>query len=500
MKEKSEYKGIFKSTFLFSAVRVIQIILAIIKNKVVAILLGPEGVGIIGILSSSISLLQTGGGLGVSQSAVRDISEANSCDEKPRLYRTISLTYRIIFYTCLFGCLITIFLSPQLSKWTFGDRSYTIAYLWLSIVVGLNILTEGQMAILKGMRQLRAMAKASIIGSIVGLFTAVPMYYFFGKAGIVPSLIITAISSVFFSNYFVRRIKYDKIFLSRKKISKESSLMLKMGVALMFVDFLSLLFDLVIAAYIRSNGGLEIVGYYRAGTTIITNYFGIVLTAMTTDYYPRISAVHFDNDKLQEEVNKQSEVGLILIFPMAVIFVFLSPLIMQLLYTKDFIQSVSYTDFAIFGIILAICSNNLAMILMAKQVTKIFTIVSLTGRLILIPIYIVFYYYFGLLGLGISFLINIIFQLVTYALINYRKYDIKLNVALYKQLSIILTTLTVAILFRNIDNLLIKYLLGFCIFLFACLYSNRNIKEVMNIDIWTYIKNKFNKPTSNFNS
>ena len=49
MSEKtSSYSGIFKSTFLFGFVQVVRILVGVIKNKVVAILLGAEGMGIYG--------------------------------------------------------------------------------------------------------------------------------------------------------------------------------------------------------------------------------------------------------------------------------------------------------------------------------------------------------------------------------------------------------------------------------------------------------------------
>lgn len=490
MKEQSSYKGILKSTFLFSFVKVFQILTGIIKNKIVAVLLGAEGVGIIGILSNSISLLQTGADLGVSQSAVRDISEANGCNDKIKFSRIISLTNKVIQFTCLFGLLITIILSPLLSKWTFGDKSYTVAYIFLALAVALNILTEGQLAILKGMRQLRALAKASMIGSFVGLITAVPLYFLFGKAGIVPSLIITAFSGIFFSNYFVRKIKFDSTKLTLKEIFLEASPMVKMGIALMFVGFLGLLFDLIIASYIRSHGGLEVVGYYRAGTTIIASYFGIVLTAMTTDYYPRISAVHTDNIKLQDELNKQSEVGLIMIFPIAVLFVFLSPLLIQLLYSKEFINTIAYTDYAILGIILVLLSNNLGMMLLAKQAAKIFTVYSISHRIVFLPIYIISYNLYGLMGLGISYVMNASVQLLAYSLINKNRYNIRLKKRLNKQLLIVILIVTITIFLRNIENALLKYILGLCMLLFSCIYSYKKINSVMNIDLWRYLKNK----------
>ncbi|MDD3195071.1 MAG: oligosaccharide flippase family protein [Paludibacter sp.] len=490
MTENSSYKEIYKSTFLFSFVKVFQILIGILKNKVIAILLGPEGVGIIGILMNTVNLLQTGGGLGISRSAVRDISEANGSGNSAKFSRIISLTNRVILFTCLLGFIVTVFLSPVLSQWTFGDKNYTVSYLWLALVVGLNILTEGQLAILMGMRQLRALAKASMIGSIVGLITTIPLYYIFGKTGIVPGLIITAFSAVFFSNYFVRKIKYDKTTITLKQISKEASPMVRMGVALMFVGFLGLAFNLIIVAYIRSCGGLADVGLYQAGTTIIASYFGVVLTAMTTDYYPRISTVHNDNVKLQDELNRQSEVGLILIFPIAVLFVFLSPILIKILYSSEFLQTITYTDYAILGTILVVCSNSLGMILLAKQDAKTFTLYSLLHQLVFLPIYIFFYTYYALLGLGIVFLINVSVQFLAYILINRFKYNICFKRKLYKQLLLVFSAVLLTIIVRKIDDYLIKYLLGGSIFIFSCLYSYSSIRNEMNINPFHYIRNK----------
>jgi PST family polysaccharide transporter len=491
MTEKSSYKEIYKSTFLFSFVKIFQILIGIVKNKVIAILLGPEGVGVIGILTNTINLIQTGAGLGISRSAVRDVSEANGSGDSKRFSNIISLTNRLIIFTCLLGCVITVFLSPFLSEWTFGNENYTVAYVWLGLVVGLNIITDGQLAILTGMRQLRALALASMIGSVIGLITSIPLYYIYGKSGIVPGLIITALSSVFFSMYFVRKIKYDRIILTLKQISQNAAPMVKMGIALMFVGFLGLAFDLIIASFIRLHGGLVDVGLYRAGTTIISGYFGIILTAMTTDYYPRISAVHNNNLKIQEELNKQTEVGLILIFPIAVLFVFLSPLLIQILYTKEFLKTIAYTDYAILGTILVIFSNSLGMIFLAKQAAKIFTVYSLVHQLLFLPLYFIFYKQYALQGLGIVFLINVAVQFIAYILINKLKYNISLYWKLYKQLILVFTCVLLTIFIREIDASTTKYIIGGGMFVFSCFYSYKSIKSEMNINPIKFIREKF---------
>lgn len=490
MSEEKAYTNIFKTTFLFGFVQVFNILVKVGTNKAVALLLGAEGMGIIGLFNSATGMIKTGAGLGVSQSAIRDISEANGSSNHKRFSRIISLTNKVIIFTCLLGIIITITLSPLLSKWSFGSNAYSISFIWLSLVVGLNILSEGQLAILKGMRQLEALAKASMIGSIVGLFTSVPFYYFFGKNGIVPSLIITAFSALFFSNYFVRKIKYNRTKLSLKEIYIEASPMVRMGVALMIVSFIGSLFDLIVSSYIRHTGSLVDVGFYHAGTMIISGYFGVIITAMSTDYYPRISAVHNDNIKLALEMNKQSETGLIMVFPLVVLFVFLSPIIVNFLYSSEFHSTTLYTDYAMLGTIIIIVSNCMGMILLAKQAANIFLLYVIIQRVFLIIIYIISYKYLGLTGLGISYFITGVAHLILMSFALKFHFRIELAKRTYLLLFLIGITTFITITVRNIDIPIVSIVLGSFIFIFSLTFTYIYLKKKMKIDILNIINKK----------
>lgn len=492
-KTNSSYGNIFKTTFLFGFVQIFNILLKVCINKVVALLLGAEGMGIIGIYNSAIQMIRTGASLGINQSAVRDISEANACNDKERFSRIISVTNNAIWVTALLGAVVTIILSPWLSKWYFGDNTYMVAFMWISLVVALNILSEGQLAILKGMRQLKALATASVWGSLVGLITAVPFYFFLGRGGIIPSLAISAFAALFFSNMYVRKIKYDKVYLKIREIWHESTPMVKMGVSLMLVGFMSSVFDMVVAAYISNNGSLADVGFYNAGSTIITSYFGIVITAMSTDYYPRISAVHDDNDKLMDEMNKQSETGLVMIFPLVVAFVFLSPLFIYILYSSEFYKTNEYTDYAMLGTVIIVVSNCMGMILLAKQASNIFIWSVLFQRIILITVYLLAYQYLGLLGLGVSYIVLGLVHLLFMKVILYKFYQIRLSRRVYYLLLFIVVFTILTILARNITCIYLKYSLGGVLFLLSCLFSFWFMKRYMNIDILVTLKHKFAK-------
>ena len=68
---KSSYRSIFKATSLFGGVQVYQILIQIIKSKIIAVLLGPAGVGVIGLFQSGLDLVKNLTSMGLASSAVR---------------------------------------------------------------------------------------------------------------------------------------------------------------------------------------------------------------------------------------------------------------------------------------------------------------------------------------------------------------------------------------------------------------------------------------------
>lgn len=487
----SQYKGIFKTTFLFGFVQLFIIITKVATNKIVATLLGAEGMGIIGIFSNTVNMLKIGAGLGVSQSAVKDISEANASNNNDKFSKTISVTNKVLLITGIIGLLITIIFSPLLSKYTMGNTMHTLSYILLALAVGFGIYTDGQLAILKGMRKLRELAKASVLGAATSLFVAGPLYYFFGKSGIVSSIIFAAFAALFFSNYFVQKIKFQRNKLSFRDVYKEAFPMVKMGMSLMLISFLTTIVVLVISVYIRSEGGIQELGYYNAGTTIMVGYFGIVITSLSTDYYPRIAAVNTDNCKLQDELNKQSAVSLILTGPLMVLFVFSLPFVVELLFSKEFTPSIDYVKIGIFGTLITICSNQVDMILVAKYETKVFIILSVIYRFIQTIITILLYKFYGLIGVGIATAAMGFIHFFMMTTVVYKLYNIRFNKFFVKLALTILFFVVSATAISSMEDSISKYILASCTIILSVLFSLIISQKYFNINIISLVTSRF---------
>lgn len=483
-----DYKGIFKSTFLFSFVQVFYICTRVAVNKVVAVLLGAEGLGIISLYNTAINMLKSGCGLGIRQSAVRDVAEANENGDTKKIASIISVTNNVVYFTALFGLIVTIIGSPLLSRYSFGGNEYIIPFIIISIAVALNIYAEGQMAILTGMRRLRDLAKTNVIGSLVGALSSIPLYFIWGKDGIVPSLIIAALCSFGVTKFYVHKIKIESIKLGFKETFKSAKPMIQMGSVLMIAGFAGLAFDLLVSSFIRYEGGFDKVGYFQAGSTIITGYFGIVLTAMTTDYYPRICGVNKDNEALKVELNKQVAAGIILIYPLAVCFVYLAPYFISFLYSEDFFVSIQYTDFAIFGTIIIVASNCMGMIFMAKMASKLYLTLVLIALLGQLCFYMPLYHFWGLKGLGISYIMNGVISILLYGVVLYKKYAVTLSRNNIILIFVVVSTIVLTLLARSLEIKWLSIVIGGFLFFGSSIYSYLYLKEKMGIDMMQTIK------------
>src|ERR1035437_6610360 len=275
---QSSYRQIMKATSLFGGVQVFNIIISIIRSKFIAVLLGPIGMGIAGLLTSTSGLIGGLTNLGLGTSAVRDVSAANGTGNEIRIATVVTVLRRWVWATGTLGMLVMLALSPWLSQLTFGNRDYTLAFIWISVTLLFTQLTSGQLAILQGMRKLQYLAKASLSGSALGLIITIPLYYRFGIGGIVPSIIFTSVISFSLSYYYAKKVKIETVKISLIRTLTEGKSMLILGFMISLSGLTALGASYIVRIFISKTGSVEQVGLYTAGFAIINTYVGLVFT------------------------------------------------------------------------------------------------------------------------------------------------------------------------------------------------------------------------------
>lgn len=410
--QQSSYRQIFKATSIFGGVQVFNILIGIVKSKVIAVLLGPSGVGLISLFNSTIQLLIQFSGLGIDQSGVRDVAQAYGTDNKSVISSTLKTVRRLVWITGLLGVVVTIALSPWLSEWTFDSPDYTWSFVLLSFVLLFTQLGNGQSMLLRGTRQIKKLAQASLLGALFGLCVSLPLYYFFGVDGIVPSLILSSafVAAVFW--WFAKSIKTEQCSQTISQTIEKSKSMIKLGVMMTLSALFGSIISYVVRAYISHEGGMGQVGLFSAGFMIIETYLGMVFAAMATDFYPRLAAINHESDKVNEITNHQSFIALLIVAPLIMIFIAMAPIVIKVLYSAEFLPIVLMMQIAVVGILFRTGSWSMSYIMLAKSRSKLFFVKEAIAGLFMLTVYLVGYSLFGLLGIGCAFVVATLFHLI----------------------------------------------------------------------------------------
>ena len=479
---KSDYRSIFKATSLFGGVKVFSILISIIRSKVVAVLIGTTGVGIVGLFTSGTSLIQSITQLGLSQSAVRDVSEANASGDQARVNRIVTVLRRLVWFTGLLGMLCVMAFAPILSETSFGSGEYTIAFIFLSVTLLFNQLSGGQGVILQGTRRLKYLAKSSVLGSLLGLIICVPLYYWLGVKGIVPNLILGSFTGMLLTWYFSKKVPYEPVKVSLKEVIQEGGQMLKMGIAMSVSGVLVALSAYVLRSFINRQGGIDEVGLFQAGFVIMTTYVGLVFSAMGTDYYPRLSAVNKDNEKCKTIMNQQGEVGILILAPLILVCIVFVPLIVRILYSERFLGANDYIIWAASGMLFKMASWAISFIFIAKGESKLFMINETAVNIYGLGFQVLGYWLLGLKGIGIGYALTFLCYLLQVYLISHKRYGFSFSADFNKMFFLQLFLLSVCMDLTVTPNATwMKYTFGSVVLAVSLWFSLNGLEKRMGL-------------------
>ena len=488
---KHSYRNVLNATSLFGGVQVINIIISLIRSKAIALLIGPLGMGISSLLLSSMQLINGITNLGLERSAVKDISLANNESNTESVAKTISILKKLVWITITIGVIIMIIASPWLSEIAFGNKDYTVSFMWISIALLFTQLSSSQLAILQGLRKLQYLAKANLLGNFIGLLITLPLYYFFRIDAIVPAIIIATFMSFVFTYYYSQKLEINTIKITRKEAISEGKSMINLGVMLSLSSMITLLVAYIIRIYINTvNGGDELgikeVGLYNAGFVILNSYVGIIFNAMGTDYFPRLSAISEEIVKIRKTVLEQAVIAILLITPIIVIFLAFAPLIITILYSNEFSPIVAMVSWGILGMIFKAVSWSMGYMIIAKGDSKVFIKTAIGFNAVLLLFNGLGYYYGGLEGIGFSFFIYYIIHYIVVRIITYYRYDFYFEKGFYKIFTFTVSLCLIAFLITLISNPILKYCLMAFVIIVSCSYSYKQLDK--KIAIREYLK------------
>lgn len=418
--EHTSYKHILKYTSVFGTIQGLNILVAMIRNKLVAVILGPGGMGLIALFNSTLKLVGDSTNMGVPTSGVKTIAEAYESNDRRRLEESVCLIRSWSVMVALLGMLVCVMAAPFIDSFSFNWGAHTLHYLLLSPTVALMALTGGEMAVLKAVRQLGSLARISVYNVFAVLVVTIPLYYLYGETAIVPSLFLAALIQAMLTLWrscrlFPLRLSFSRDFLSR------GNGMLKLGLAFVVTGMMGSGMEFAIRSFLNVAGSLNTVGLYNAGYMMTMTYGGMVFSAMETDYFPRLSGVCERSFTFSQTVNRQAEVMLLVAAPILIAFSFSLPILLPLLYSHQFMSVLGMMQVMVIAMYFRAIKLPVQYIPLAKGDSRSYLLLEGIYSVMIVCAVIGFFSLWGLTGAGIGIsLVSFLDLLVTFVYARYR--------------------------------------------------------------------------------
>ncbi len=405
-------KKSYRNTAVIAITSIVNIFFSIVKNKFLAIFIGPKGMGTFGILNDTVNFASSLASLGLSNSGVQAISEARTESVK-EIKETYNGLLRIFTWVAIVAMTTFMGFSGIISNYLIGNDSLMWPFIIVSFGILFRLITNVQNALIIGMQKIKLLAKSNIYnGAIVAIFSII-MAYIWGMKSI-PFLVLSIpIVSWTISYTQTRKVLRDLPKLKSKKQIRELKPFLLLGIMTLYASLLENVVNLVTKSSILKGFGADYLGYYQVAIGITVMYVGFITGSISNDYYPRLIEKVKESVKATNEfVNNQISISMHLIMPILLIFLAYATFFIQLLYSEDFLPAAELISYSIAGTLLRVISWPLVYVFLAHKDKKIYFISELIGNSSHLVLILLAIYWESFEWLGIAYILHYIIYII----------------------------------------------------------------------------------------
>ena len=414
-----------KYTGLLGGVQVFNVLMAIIRNKCAAYFIGPWGMGLADTYARTADLVGNTTNFGIAFSAVRRLSELSERGNRRAIAMYVKLIRSWTLLTALLGFVVCLAFSPMISLQLFGDYHTTKGIILLSPTIPVLTLLGGELAILKGLRQLKLMAATAALSALVTMVFTVALYFFLGIHGILPVILTTAVTTLILNLRATTRLFPYRVGLRSQKLMRRGGHLIRLGSAFILAGILGSGAEILVRVFIQRTASLHAVGLYAAGFTLIVSYARMVFVAMDADYFPRLSATGDDMARRNDTINRQIDVLVMLMAPFLIVFSLCLPLLVRILYTEDFMLVVPMALCAASYMYFKAVYAPISYISLARGDSMVYFLMEALYDIVFVALVCTGYYFKGLVGAGLALSAANLFDLVSISTVYGHRYGFR---------------------------------------------------------------------------
>jgi PST family polysaccharide transporter len=406
-------RSLLASTTLIGLSQLLSLAIGLVRTKMLALLLGPAGVGLMGVYASIADLTRCLAELGVNSAGVRQIAAAAGSDDMQRVARTAWVLRRLALLLGLLGAAWLLVLARPLAQLTFGSAAHTGGVALLSLALLLRLVSDAQGALLQGLHRVDAIATTGVLGALLGAVASIACVAALGAQGAAPALVAMAAASLLTTWWTTQHVLTRVPTLSASQWRQESGALLHTGLAFMASSLLTLGAAYMVRVILVQQAGLSAAGLYQTAWSMGGLGVSFILQAMSTDFYPRLvamagpqagcSSADVSNEMACNHlVNDTSQLTLLLAGPAVTATITFAPALVAGLYSAQFSQATDLLRWIGLGMTLRALSWPLGYLLIARGRQAYFIGADMAWTLSTVGLTWLGMRHFGLAGVGLA--------------------------------------------------------------------------------------------------
>lgn len=403
---KADIVKVFSLTSISTLVKMCT---GLVSVKIVASIIGPAGVALVGQLNnfSTIALsLATGG---INSGITKYIAEYKSDASKVKQY--LATAFRITVVCSLLVGLVLLLLCKQLSSLIMMTPQYWYVFAIFGITITFYGLNNMLVSVVNGYKQFNKYVKVNVVSSIFGVAFTVALVLALGLPGALISAVTFQSTMIFVSVLMLRKLEWlRKDWLVGKFKRTIASQYFRYALMTLLSAFLVPISQMLLRGYVISEISITEAGWWEGMNRISNMYLMVITSSFSVYYLPRLSEIS-DRIELRHEIFKCYKVIVPLLLAGFTVIYFLRFFIVKLLFTHEFMPMTQLFIWQMAGDFFKICSWLLAFLMVAKSMTKAYISTEIIFTLSYILLGYTFIRFDGIVGLCRAYLTNYVLYL-----------------------------------------------------------------------------------------
>lgn len=389
-----------------------SIVVGLVSSRILASILHPAGYGFYGLLQSFVLVASMFVGMGVATGVVRMGASAAKENNHARMAALCGGAWLVVGALGFPVLIIMAVFRRELSEWALGSPDHGGALAVMVFALLFTVSLNVQNGILNAWHRVGALAKYGMVNACFNSGAPVLCVLLWKDKGVVPGVLLGSVLGWMASRYFLHSaVGKSPVTPSWNEKLAAAKELVSFGIPYVASytagQGVTLAMPMVVVHLLDAEG----VGYYKAASAIAVSYLSFLVTAMTQDYYPRISGVREQPRAMVSLINEQTRLIMLLAAPVILFTLALVPIIVPILYSRSFMPTVGILEWQLIGDLFKFSSWTISYAILARCKPSTYLMTESFNGIVTLSCTWIAVHQFGLEGLGIGFIASTLLYL-----------------------------------------------------------------------------------------